>query len=57
MARNQGYRIVYLDETMFTRKTLRDIEWTLPKQNVQVALDRLNEPTLAMVSAISKDNG
>ena len=33
MARNGGYRIVYLDETMFTRKTVVDVEWTLPKQN------------------------
>ena len=30
MARNAGYRIVYLDETMFTRKTLADTEWSLP---------------------------
>ena len=33
MARNEGYRFVYLDETMFTRKTVVDVEWTLPKQN------------------------
>ena len=57
MARNQGYRVIYIDETMFTRKTLRLEEWTLPKQNFCVDQDRLNEPTLAMVSAISKENG
>ena len=33
MARNDGYRMVYLDETMFTRKTVVDVEWNLPKQN------------------------
>ena len=30
MAKNDGYRIIYLDETMFTRKTVSDTEWTLP---------------------------
>ena len=27
-ARREGYRIIYLDETCFTRKTLRDLEWS-----------------------------
>jgi hypothetical protein len=31
IAKNDGYRIIYLDETMFTRKTVIDSEWTLPK--------------------------
>ena len=30
-ARNQGCRIVYIDETCFTRKTMVDTEWCLPK--------------------------
>ena len=29
-ARKDGYRIVYLDETMFTRKTVPNSEWALP---------------------------
>ena len=33
VAKRDGYRIIYLDETIFTRKTLRLEEWTLPKQN------------------------
>ena len=36
MAKNDGYRIIYIDETMFTRKTVPDTEWTLPKQNMTV---------------------
>ena len=29
-ARKDGYRIIYLDETMFTRKTVPNSEWALP---------------------------
>ena len=57
MARNDGYRIIYLDETMFTRKTVAEAEWTLLKENVQVDEAKLNEPTLALLSAISKEKG
>ena len=57
MAKNDGYRIIYLDETMFTRKTVVDAEWTLPKENLQVDEAKLNEPTLALLSAISKERG
>ena len=57
MARNEGYRVVYLDECMFTRKTVVDAEWTLPKENVRVDEALLNEPTLALLSAISKEKG
>ena len=31
MAKNDGYRIVYLDETVFTRQTMVDTDWALPK--------------------------
>ena len=30
-AKNDGYRVIYIDETMFTRKTVPNTEWTLPK--------------------------
>ena len=57
IAKNDGFRMVYLDETMFTRKTVADAEWTLPKQNVMIHDAQLNEPTLALLSAISKEKG
>ena len=57
MAKNDGFRMVYLDETMFTRKTVADLEWTLPKENVMVHDAKLKEPTLALLSAISKEKG
>ena len=30
-AKKDGYRVVYIDETMFTRKACPDLEWCLPK--------------------------
>ena len=56
-AKKDGYRIVYIDETMFTSKTLPETEWSLPKENMQVDLKRLEEPTLALLAGISKEKG
>jgi len=56
-ARNAGYRIVYLDETMITRKTVADAEWSRPKENMAVDVAKLEEPTLAMLCGISKERG
>ena len=35
-AKKDGYRIVYIDETMFTRKTIPKKEYSLPSQNMTV---------------------
>ena len=56
-ARNAGYRILYIDETCFTRKTMVNTEWCRQKENMTVDEARLNEPTLALLSGISKENG
>ena len=57
MAKRDNYRIVYLDETCFTRKTVQDTEWALPKQNLAIEVKMLDEPTLALLSGISKECG
>ena len=56
-AKRDGYRIIYLDETMFTRKTVAETEWALPGENMTVDQAKLDEPTLALLAAISKDKG
>ena len=56
-ARNDGFRIIYLDETMFTRKTCPDSEWTKMKSNMRVDTAKLEEPTLALLCGISKERG
>jgi len=55
--RKEGYRIIYIDETMFTRKTLRNEEWCLPKDNISLPSSRLDEPALAMLAGVSKEKG
>ena len=42
---------------MFTRKCCPSKEYCLPKNNVTFDLANLNEPTLAVLSAISKERG
>ena len=54
-AKKDGYRIVYLDEICFTRSTVPKKEYTLLKKNMPSDLAHLNEPTLAVLSAISKE--
>ena len=56
-ARNEGCRLVYIDETMFTRKTCPDTEWAPKKSNMQVDTAKLDEPTLALLCGISKEKG
>ena len=56
-ARNEGCRNVYIDETMFTRKTCPDTEWAPKKSNMQVDSAKLDEPTLALLCGISKEKG
>ena len=56
-AKAEGYRIIYLDETCFTRKTMLDMEWALPGENVTLDVAKINEPCLALLAAISKGKG
>jgi len=56
-AKNDGYRIIYLDETCFTRTTVAEAEWSLPRENTRVDQVHMNEPTLALLAAISKEKG
>ena len=56
-ARNDGYRIIYIDETMFTRKTITGAEWSRPKENMAVDVAKLEEPTLALLCGVSKEQG
>ena len=56
-AKKDGYRIIYIDETMFTRANIPKSEWSLPKQNFSAPFSRLDEPTLAVLAGISQENG
>ena len=56
-AKNDGYRLVYADETMVTRKSVKDTEWARKHENMTVDQAKLNEPTLALLASISKEKG
>ena len=56
-AKRDGFRMVYIDETMFTRKTVPDAEWAKKGQNTRVDEAKLSEPTLALLCGISKEKG
>ena len=56
-AKNAGFRTVYADETMVTRTTLRKVEWSRKRENPTVDMVKLQEPTLAVLAAISKEKG
>ena len=56
-AKKDGFRICYLDETVFTRKTVPKAEYCLPGRNMTVDQAKLEEPTLAMLMGISKEKG
>ena len=48
---------MYLDEICFTRSTVPQTEYNLENHNMSADLIHLNEPTLAVLSAISKEKG
>ena len=56
-AKNDGYRLVYADETMLTRKSVKETEWARKHENMTVDQAKLNEPTLALLASISKEKG
>ena len=56
-AKRDGYRVIYLDETHFTRNKVPELEWALPKENVTIDPAKNVEPCLSMLAAISKDKG
>ena len=56
-ARNCSRRIIYIDETLFTRSTIPKAEWTKPKENMSANVKLLSEPCLCLLAGISKERG
>ena len=56
-ARNDGYRVIYIDEICFTRSMVPKTEYSAKGKNMAADLVHLKEPTLAVLSAISKEKG
>ena len=56
-AKNEGRRVIFCDETMISRKTIKPTEWARKNENMTVDEAKLNEPTLAILASISKEKG
>ena len=55
--RKDGYRIIYLDETMFTKQAIPKTEYCLPKQNVNLDKSQTSEPAMALLTGVSREKG
>ena len=56
-AKRDGFKVIYIDETVFTRSTVPRTEYCLQNRNVTVNKDWINEPTVAVLSGISRERG
>lgn len=55
--KKENYRIIYLDETMYTKSSVPKTEYYLPSQNFNIDKSKTNEPAMALLSGISKERG
>ena len=55
--KSEHYRIIYLDETVFTSKTISKSEYTLKRQHLRIPQILVNQPVYALIFAISEEKG
>ena len=53
----QGYKVIYIDETMFTRRAIKRAEWSRKGTNLSINNHLLNEKNYALLMGISKEEG
>ena len=53
----KGFRVIYTDETMFTKSTIPDREWSHKHKNVYLDIKSLSNQTTAIVAAVSQERG
>jgi hypothetical protein len=49
----KGYRIIFLDETLFTTKTLKSYDYTLKSKSHRILQSSINQVCQALIFAIS----
>ena len=52
-----GYKIIYLDECMFTTRTLHTSDYTNINQKHKIPLAKVNQTAYAVILAISEEDG
>ena len=55
--KEEGYRIIYLDECGFTTKTLQMSDYTNKNYKHQIPMVQVSQPAYSLVLAISQENG
>ena len=45
------------DECMITRKTIPTHDWALPYRNSELNADRMKDPAIAIIGAVSREKG
>ena len=53
----RGFRIVYLDETMVTTKTMPTHEWSGENHQIQVDYRQFGSPAIAVLGGVSQERG
>ena len=56
-AKHNKELILYLDETIFSRKAMLKNVWARKHENGEIDEAMLNEPTMALLMSISQENG
>ena len=56
-AQKEQYLVLYLDETIFSRKAMLKTVWALKHENAEIDEAMLNEKTKALLLSISAENG
>ena len=56
-AREDGYRVIYLDETLVTKSTIRRFEYCNPGENPEITQTDLGEPVVGIILAVSYEKG
>ena len=52
-----GYKIIFIDETIFSRRAIKLLEWSNKGDNMIVNNHLLNKKTQALLMGISKEEG
>ena len=55
--KQQGYRIIYLDEFCITKSTIPTHDWSLPNSPLKIDKNLYHKKTLACIIAISREAG
>lgn len=57
MAIEMGWKLVFIDECMVTKRTLPTHDWSRKKENALIDLSKIDTDPIAIVGAVSREDG